>query len=286
MKNNISNLIDIMKMTIFIFIISIFFFSFEVEASEDEVYLSPISPTERETHILYYGENYLELIVIFGQNCTNWSIDLKCPLFISEISGIDPDRVEKGFMYDPQLVVNLSAPVGDYQFPIYFNYTNDDNINVTQKFIYEIAYLPSIEIRKISLPLNQRHTFQIDIEIFNNISEINVTLDADGDIKLDPIYFNLYNVTSGNYSFSSKVYREKSFLGNSQEVGYRITGYINNRTIVFDQSNIDVTVSWSENVRSSLSDISYLQIILITSSIFVLFNVINYFYRRKREEDK
>lgn len=216
-----------------------------VRANEDQAYLYVNQGEETDDYlVLYKGETDVYVKVIFGQNCTSWGIEVRSPLFIDPIQGITPIPFKAGTRHHTSLLIDLNAPVGKYPITVYFNYTNDNNLNISNQFNFTIEYKKALEIKELNFPKGFEREFSLKIETFEKFEKLKVEFDSDGDIETKKHEIILENISAGNYTFKTKIYRRESSPENAQELGYWIIGTVNNRTVEFGEKNIPVKINW------------------------------------------
>jgi len=234
----------ISKLVGLIFIILILLIP-NAKANEDQAYLYVKQGEETDSYlVLYKGETDVNAQIIFGQNCTSWGIEVHSPLFTNPMHGTIPIPFKAGTRHHTSLLIDPNAPIGKYPITIYFNYTNDDNLNISNKFNFIIDYKKALEIKELNLPKGSEREFSLKIETFEKFEKLKVEFDSDGDIETKKHEIILENISMGNYTFVTKIYRRESSPENAQELGYWIIGTVNNRTVEFGEKNIPANIAW------------------------------------------
>lgn len=243
-------------------------------------YKKPTGSPENGTNVVYLGEEKIKLVVVFGENCTNWSIDLDDDFFSTEISGISPSKKSAGSVYIKDLPINESSIFGEHYITLFFNYTNEENEIITNEYKFILNYLNTLYIKEIVLPTYNSKIFQLHIETFINFSRIQFLFDSDGDIEIINPEQELLSPIPGNYTIETGITKRSSRPGNSQEVGYHIIGYTGNRTVEFKENNIGISLNWiSINSDEVFNNVTYM--LLITIVIIAI--IFNYKYHFKQE---
>jgi len=215
-----------------------------VEAVEDQVYFYAGTGLGEETNIVYVGEYYIHVRVIFGQNCTNYSFDTNSPLFKHSLYGIIPDSVRSGEVHDIGIEINRKAQLEKYSIIFYLNYTSENKVNISRQFNLTLEYKKSLEIKKLNIPKGGEREFSLKIETFVDFDELKVEFDSDGDIETEKHEIILEKISAGNYTFKTKIYKVSTVPGDAQELGYWIIGKVNNRTVEFGESNMPADINW------------------------------------------
>ena len=161
------------EVVVLIFIILILLIP-NVKASQDQVSLYVKKGEEAENLTVFVGESDVYIKVIFGQNCSNWGIEVRNPLFAYPIRGMRPESVTAGSIYNLPLTIDPNAPLGKYPITVYFNYTNTNNLKVSNQFNFTIEYKKSFEIKELNIPKGNERLFSLTKETFVNFNELNV----------------------------------------------------------------------------------------------------------------
>ena len=278
-----------MKINVYfiIFLTIILLLSSNITAEEDDMYFQKAGIIEIEkTNVTYVNEKELYLRIIFGNNCSHYTLEGKSPLFLHPIFDMDNEKVVAGKIIEYPLNINPNAEVGKYLVIVYLNYTNENNIKVSNQFNLTITYNKSFEITELKLPTDSDRTFSLDIRTFVEFTKFKVMFDKDGDIVFDQQEFILENISIGNYTFKSKVFQFKSsFIDlnwGSQEVGYDIIGKIENRTVRKYDANIPVKITW--NSENKEEELRYQSISIGAIIILVIVIIIGIFYYRSKKK--
>ena len=220
-----------------------------VEADKDQVYFYTGGGFGKETNIVYVGEYDIGLRVIFGQNCSDYSFETRSPLFEHPLIGITPDSVLADEIHDTGLDINRNAQLGKYSIIFYLNYTDENKNRISRQFNLTLEYKKSFEIKELNIPKEKEREFSLTIKIFEKFTKLNVEFDSDGNIETEKHEIILENISTGNYTFKTKIYKVETFAGNAQELGYWIIGTVNNRTVEFGEKNIPVKITWTEEEK-------------------------------------
>jgi hypothetical protein len=243
-----------------------------VEAVEDQVYFYAGGGLGKETNIVYVGEYDIGIRVIFGQNCTNYSFETNSLLFKHPLYGIIPDSIKGGEVHDLGREINPDAQIGKYSIIFYLNYTNENKIRISRQFNLTLEYKKSFEIKEMNIPKEKEREFSFTIKTFEKFTKLKVEFDSDGDIETEKHEVILENVSVGNYTFKTKIYKVKTHAGDAQELGYWVIGTVNNRTVELGEQNIPVKISWTEEGKRDEEEIFIpgFEIIFLMISIFIL----------------
>jgi len=215
------------------------------KANEDQAYLYVKQGEETDNYLVVYkGETVVYAKIIFGQNCSSWSTDVSSPLFTRQGPLRTQQSITAGRKHNLPLNIDPNAPIGKYPITVYFNYTTDINLNISNQFNFTIQYKKALEIKELNLPKGFEREFSLKIETFEKFEKLEVEFDSDGDIETKKHEIILENISTGNYTFKTKIYRRESSPENAQELGYWIIGEVNNRTIEFGEKNIPANIEW------------------------------------------
>ncbi len=260
----------------FLLLFSILFLK-TTTAEEDKVYFH--TPANSSTPIDYVlvGEEQIDLKIVFGNNCTNWSVELNSLLFNTILEGIHFQNKSIGKTNDFSLQINQNAIPNNYLIEIYFNYTLLDGQISSKIFKITLHYFKSLEICEIHLPTLKDMRFFIIIHTYISFSQIKIEFDADGDISVDPTIIELSHPEPGLYTLQTNISRLKNSDGDSQEVGYQIIGEYQGRDIQLGASNININVDWNQQLTIKKSeDIFWIAIVSLTICITIVY--IRFFY--------
>ena len=280
------NKVIYMRIVIIIFLIFCFLFP-NVKAGYDRVYFYS-KDEEEEIKMVFVGEYDIGLRVIFGNNCSNYNIEVNSPIFAHPLSGITPEKILAGEIHDLGLDINPNAQIGDYPITVFFNYTNEKNLKVTNQFNFTLKYRKSFEIKELKIPKGKERVFSLTIETFINFTKLKVMYDSDGDIEIKNDEFILENISIGNYTFETLINKIEAHETNAQELGYHIIGFIDSRMIEKLELNIPVRIIWEENSNNNNNNnkIDYIPIIFGISIITLLFVYLFYrFHYFKKNKD-
>lgn len=250
-----------------------------IQGEEDGAYFYAPLTGKTETHVAYEGEEPLSLRVIFGQNCTNWSVEIQNPLFARDVRDVDYEQMPAGMKMSRGIDLNPNATPGEYNVTIYFNYTDEQENYITNTFHYLIVLQQTLEIKSITIPNESERVFSLEVQTFVVFSWIEVLFDSDGDVDVHPEKLHFSDLQPGNYTFETQIKRDASFADDKQEVGYYIGGSIGNRTVEFTEKNIEVSISWDESVKENVSATSTALLICGIIAVAIIFNY--HHYRKK-----
>jgi hypothetical protein len=257
---------------IFIIIISLLPYA---EGAEDQIYLYVNQGEETEHLVVFVGEYRVYLKVIYGQNCSNWIIDLDSPILLHPLKGMTPESVSAGKVSGFSLDINPEAPPGHYPIVVYFNYSNEENKKISNRFNLSIEYIKPFELKEINIPKGRERNSSLKLETFMEFTELKVLFDSDGDIETEKHEIILENVSTGNYTFKTNIYKRETFAGDAQELGYWIIGTVNNRTVEFGENNIPVKITWTEEEKKDGEEgfIPGFEAIFVLISILIILSI-------------
>jgi hypothetical protein len=236
-----------------------------------------------ETNVVYEGETKFGLIVEFGQNCSNWSVEMFNHLFTNPLWGVTNREIIAGEGRGFGLDINPDAELGPYPVTIFVNYTNEDNEPIINRFYLTLYYNRSIEIIDLHLPTSDDLTFSVSVETFQRIDNLTVRFDGDGDVGVADEEMSLFDVPVGKQFFSTTVHRRPEGMS-GQEVGYSVIAQIGERTVEFGEYNIDVTINWDgrSDDDSPSNRMRIILIIVSLGSILVAINYYLFFYKQEK----
>ena len=275
------------SITVLTVVLYISFVVTPVQSEEDRIYFES-NGSDKETHFLFEGEEMLDAVLIFGENCTRWGIDITTDLFGPNffLHETHNESVKAGTSIELEFILNEDIPFGNYNTTIRFNYTTEDDEEITKTFYYIIHYVKVLEITKVRIPETWDENFVVEVEIFLNISKLKVGFDSDGNIKITNKSLNYSNLSPGKYFFKTPIYMSESFPGDEQELGYRITATIEenqtNRSIVFSEYNMKVSVGKAEDSEKPIFDNWGAILIGVAVVALIVFNYFYYFRGREQ----
>lgn len=256
-------------------------------SEEDEVYFGP---PDEETEIILVGSSAISLRVRFGQECSNYSLELESRLFLFPTNSNRDGNVLANSTHGHMMILNSTAPPGEYHITIDLSYDNSDGARIFKTFNKTIYYLKALEIKKVSIPNNSNKRFSISVETFLEFDEFIVFFDSDGDIGIDPENLCYYNLSMGSHTFETRVFRAETREG-GQEVGYYISAIYQNKSLVLTEKNIVVSIDWEEEnedsgvlYRISNDVLSLTILVIVIILILIIFEY--YYYFRKRVHSK
>jgi hypothetical protein len=223
--------------------VSIILWSMPVEGEEDEVLILAYIPEEPITDVVYKGERCVVLSIFFGQNCTDWSWDIQDPLFITHPLTITKERVEAGKGRIYAIDIDPGAAIGTYDFTVYLNYTTEGGDLVNNEYDFTLHMKKSLEMVDVHVTDGRDHKLWVSFETFQPFSNVTVVFDGDGDVGIADERIVLENVEVGVHKVSTTVFQDPEGWS-AQEVGWAVTGVVDNRTIEKGEYNIDVDVNW------------------------------------------
>jgi len=215
-----------------------------VKGTEDQAYFYISDREIMEKPIVYVGEDLIYFAIVFGQNITEYSFEMDSPLFTHPLIDKMQESFFVGNSFHMSMEINRTAPNGKYPIKFYFNYTNENNTEIKKVFNFTIEYRKSLEIKELKIPKNKEREFLLKIETYEFFSKLIVEFDSDGNIETKKHEIVLENISVGNYTLKTKIYRRESSPENAQELGYWIIGTVNNRTVEFGEKNIPVKINW------------------------------------------
>ncbi len=231
-----------------ILVVSIFFGSMlavgEEGPSSDEVRVTDKGSGGHETDVAYQGDQWMHLYVKFGQDCSNYTIDLKSPLFLTHIRGLNPRTIETGKVITYGLELDPQAAPGIYNFTAYFNYTTAGGEDVNSSYDFSLTLLQTWKVLDVHVPDGGDYRLSVTFETFLRFHNVTVLFGGDGNVGVEDERIVLEDLEPGEHTVKTKVIRVDSMAGNAQEVSWDLTGVVENRTLWKSEYNIPVDVSW------------------------------------------
>jgi len=252
-----------------------------VRADDIVEFRAPV-PGASATDVVYKGEHDLILSIISGQNCSNLSVELSNPLFITQLRGIARERVTEGKKNSFSLEVNPDADIGIYSVTVFNNYTNDGGEQISKVYRFTIRHERSIELVRVQTPHGSDHSFTLSMETFQRFENLTVRFNGDGDIGFENETIALEDPEIGMINVSTTVVRDMGGYS-AQEVGYYYAAVIDNRTIELWKYNIPVSVRWEANGSGDLDEPGgqrVVAMIAVLCAVLVLFNILWFLHRR------
>ena len=260
-------------------VVSILAITYLGEAGDDRVYFFDDPSGDHEINFSLVGEDSLYLQIVFGNNCTNYSIEIETPLLKKKVTGINPDEYLEGRKGKAGLNLNPDAEPGIYEFIIYFNYTLMDGTPVNLEFPKSVEHINPIDILDVRLPSGQHREFEITFRTYVDMDSLTILFDGDG-VEVETETINVPDPVAGEYTFSTKLVSSVGFEG--QEVGYHIIGEYGNHMVERLEYNIPVNVDWTNATWIGLSISTWLIIIIL---IIILVVVALWLFRKQKKSD-
>ena len=253
-------------------------------AEDDVVCFTAMVPEEPVTDVIYHGEQYLGLTYVFGHNCSNWSIEVSSLLFGHSLGGLNREDVEAGKSIVSSIAVNPDASFGAYDVTVYFNYTNEENENISRSYDFTLHLVRSIVVRSVLLPEGNDHTLAVTFEAFQKFDNVTVLFHGNGDVGVTDEEIYLENVGIGKTTVSTTVYQLPDAFS-SQKVGYHIIARLDNHIIEVTEHNTELNIDWDGSGGDPFSVINRTQQIIIISTMAVTLVAFNYyiFFHKKRK---
>ncbi len=139
-----------------ILVLSIMIWSLPAHGEEgpgsDEVRITDGGSGGHETDVAYQGDQWMYLYVKFGQDCSNYTIDLKSPLFLTHIRGLNPRTIEAGKVKTIGLELDPQAAPGIYNFTAYFNYTTAGGEDLNSSYDFSLTLLQTWKVLDVHVP--------------------------------------------------------------------------------------------------------------------------------------
>ena len=254
MKHNYCLVVQIarylMKIGIFFLLIHLFLIIDDLgaQAEENEVYFTAPNPEKvaERTDMYYVNESQATLHVKWGQDCSNWCVDMHSPLFSTFMAGTHYRKIEAGDKHSSSINLNPQAPPGEYSITVYLNYTDESDEFVTEEHNFVIKYLDTFEVLDFILPTTNNKNVSLKVETFYQFSELKVGFYPRGDLDVEEYEILLTDVGPGIHSFETNIIkRNTSFVSVEQSIAYKLTGTIDGRTIEKDQEHQNVRIIWS-----------------------------------------
>ena len=253
--------------------------SLYAKAGEDDVYFFEDPNGLVETEIALVGEDALILRVVFGQNCSRFSIDMDSPLFKRPTSGISIGEYQNGSAYDMSIDIDPNAVLGTYEIQILFNYTTINGTEVSKSYTKTISYIEAFVILNVNIPSGHQRYFSITVETSINLSDLNIKLDSDGDIELDTYEFYLMNPDPGVYSFGANL--SQSNRTDTQQLGFHVIGTYGHHKAEFINNNIPVSILWDDDDEEYGILLNLMVALLVIAVLIVVVNLAIYYYRKR-----
>jgi len=213
-------------------------------AEDDVVCFTAMVPGRPVTDVIYYGERSVGLTLVFGHNCSNWSIEVSSPLFGHSLRGLNPEEIEAGKNIVSSIAVNPDASFRTYDVTAYLNYTNEEGEAVNRSYDFNLTLLPTWRMVDVHVPEGGDHQLSVTFETFRKFHNVTIHFGGDGNVGVEDERIVLEDVEPGNHTVRTTVVRVDSWAGNAQEVNWHIIGVVENRTLEKAEYNIPVDVGW------------------------------------------
>ena len=214
-----------------------------VLGEEDFVKIGAPIPGAPATDVVYVGEHHLRLSITNGQNCSNWSVELSNPLFITHLRGNGRESLVEGKKRSFSLEVDPDADIGTYSFTVYLKYSTDQG-PVNSSYDFQLTLVKAWRVVDVHVPDGGDHQLSVTFETFVRFHNVTVLFGGDGNVGVEVERIVLEDVGPGEHTVKTGVIRVDSMAGNAQEVSWDLTGVVENRTLLKSEYNIPVDVSW------------------------------------------
>jgi hypothetical protein len=254
-----------------------------VDGAEDAVKIGASIPGAPATDVVYKGEISVMLSITNGQNCSNWSVELSNPLFITHLRGIARERMVEGKKVSYSLEINPDADIGTYSFTVFINYSTDDGHQASTEHDFTIHHRRSYEVVTVDAPHGADHTFALSVEFFQQFKNFTVMFDGEGGIGIEDEIIVLENPDIGVVTISTTVFQNRSEYS-SQLVSYYCIGVVDNRTIEVWEYNIPVSVTWGDDEPEDPDEPTWqppIALIALLCLVLIVFNVYWFWLRRR-----
>lgn len=176
-----------------------------VRADEDRAYISGSFSQYVEVNTSYVGENVLYLVVCFGQDAVNWSMDVDGPLLRGSLRYSENVSVWAGSSRDAPLWLNSSAPPGRYTFSARLRYNASDGTPVDEGFNLTVHHVRALELRRMSIVHGSPPRLRVEVEVFYECIALQVTLHEAPQLLLSIPQFEEANVTPGVHAYETEL---------------------------------------------------------------------------------
>ena len=214
-----------------------------VHGEEDIVKILAPIPGAPATDVVYVGEHHLRLSIISGQNCSNWSVELSNPLFITHLRGIARESIVEGKKISFSLEVDPDVDLGTYSFTVFINYSTDLG-PVNSSYDFQLTLVKAWRVVDVHVPDGGDHKLSVTFETFVDFHNITILFGGDGNVGVEDERIVLEDVEPGEHTVKTTVVRVDSMPGNAQEISWDLTGVVDNRTLEKAEYNVNVDVSW------------------------------------------
>lgn len=201
---------------------------------------------ERTDSVVYVGEDAIKFTWEFGQNAHNYSTEVRSPLFLRPLKPcIMPLFQTAGSGGGTALEINPKAHLGLYKIIGFFNYTDDNEINISRQYNFTVELKKALAIRNIKVPEGKERIMSVDIETYIEFSELTVEFNTDGDIRVELEKISRHDLEPGSYNFKTSIFKDAVLVSEQQELGYRVIGYFDSRHVYFDDNwTMPVNIDW------------------------------------------
>jgi hypothetical protein len=212
---------------------------------EDVVRVVATTPGEPDADVVYVGERAVDLLVQFGQDCQNWSVDLRSPLFLTWLRGVTCEEVKAGEGHHHWVELDPEAEPGTYDLTVHLNYSTDEG-PVNSSYDFQLKLVRAWGVVDVHTPDGDDHHLSVTFETFVPFHNVTVLFGGDGDVGVADERLVLEDVKPGEHTVSTTVVEVESWPGNAQEISWDLTGVVDNRTLQKAEYNVHVDVSWGD----------------------------------------
>ncbi|MCJ2541190.1 MAG: hypothetical protein LN414_07975, partial [Candidatus Thermoplasmatota archaeon] len=196
-----------------------------------------------DADVVYIGEQGVNLRITFGQDCRDWTLEVKDPLFTTRHWGLHRVEVEAGKGIGTSLNLVPDVEPGTYDFIVYLNYSTDDG-PVNSTYTFNLTIKRAWRVVDVHVPDGGDHRLSVTFETFVNFHNITVLFGGDGNVGVEDERIVLEDVEPGEHTVKTTAVRVDSMWGNAQEASWHLIGVVDNRTIEKMEYNVPVDVSW------------------------------------------
>ena len=257
----------------------VIFLQDQADAESNMISLYPAGSETNESHVVYEGEDSLLLRIEFPVNCTYWSVEFSSELFQHPFTDRVIENRSKGDALETRIEINPEASLGKYQIEIYFNYTDEDDQEIFSNRTYELDYVRIFEIKSISLPSRKNNELSLEIELFDDCQEVNVSFSSlEFGFQDEEIVRS--DLKNGTHVFRTTIFW-RDVRREQQSLGYLVKVRIDDRVLAYREYSIPI--DWENDDSPSEDNQSqiYLGVVGVISLTIILISLI-FFRSRNR----